>query len=144
MTLEEIFDEWKRDAEIDKSDLGNEASAIPLLHHKWFRTFSQERIQLRRLEQKLSKLRHLKQQFYQNGPTRETEALGWKFPPQGRILKTEVSKWVDNDSLVVQLAEEVSLQAEKVDVLENIVKSVNNRNFVIKSALDWLRFTNGV
>ena len=37
----------------------------------------------------------------------------------------------------------VSVQGEKVAYVEAIVKSLNNRNFQIKSAIDWVRFTQG-
>ena len=34
-------------------------------------------------------------------------------------------------------------QAEKVELLENIIKSINNRGFLIKSMIDFERFRTG-
>jgi hypothetical protein len=37
----------------------------------------------------------------------------------------------------------VGLQQEKVEFLETITKSITNRNFIIKNAIDWNRFVMG-
>ena len=39
MQLEAIYDEWKKDSEIDKTELGDESIAIPKLHHKYFQMY---------------------------------------------------------------------------------------------------------
>jgi hypothetical protein len=35
------------------------------------------------------------------------------------------------------------MQQEKVDLLESIIKSIHNRGYQLKTALDFLRFTMG-
>jgi len=37
----------------------------------------------------------------------------------------------------------ISVQQEKVDTLEAIIKAITNRGFLIKSAIDWERFKVG-
>ena len=37
----------------------------------------------------------------------------------------------------------VAYQNEKVELLETIIKSISNRNFIIKNAIDWNRFVMG-
>ena len=38
---------------------------------------------------------------------------------------------------------EIAFQNEKVELLETIIKSISNRNFIIKNAIDWNRFVMG-
>ena len=35
------------------------------------------------------------------------------------------------------------MSEEKVNYLESIIKTLNNRNFLIKNAIDWRKFTSG-
>ena len=50
MTLQEIQTLWSKDAEVDRTALGEEASKIPQLHSKYFKIFSTERLKLRQME----------------------------------------------------------------------------------------------
>lgn len=143
MTLDEIYELWGEDAKIDRSDLGNESLKIPLLHHKWFKIFSVERTKHRKLTAKLRDLEFRKKQFYEEGATKETQALGWKSPARGKILPTAVKSYIEADPDVRELAEIVADHAEIVDVVENVIKSINNRGFVIKGIIDWENFKNG-
>lgn len=144
MTLDEIYEEWGKDVKIDRSDLGNESLKIPLLHHKWFKVFSVERKKHRILSGKLRDLEFRKKQFYEEGPTKETQALGWRMPSRGKILPTAVKGYVEADPDVRDMAEKVAEQAEIVDVVENIIKSINNRGYLIKDIIQWNLFINGV
>lgn len=143
MTLDEIWADWAKDAKVDRSDLGGEQARIPELHHKWFKRFSVERTKHRKLAAKLRDLEFRKRQFYEEGPTKETQALGWKSPARGKILPTSVKHYVEADPDVRELAETVAEHAEIVDVVENIVKSINNRGFVLSGVQAWENFRNG-
>ena len=46
MTLEEIQKLWSSDSQLDDSQLDNESLKIPELHHKYFRIFSDENLNL--------------------------------------------------------------------------------------------------
>lgn len=144
MKLESIQEEWSKDSIIDPTNLGNESIKIPQLHHKYFKIFSQERLSLRKLEADLKALKLEKYEFYTQGPTKEHIELGWKLPPQGKILKSEVNQYIESDKDVISTTLKIGLQIEKVDLLESIIKSITNRGFQIKTALDWMKFQNGV
>jgi hypothetical protein len=142
-TLEEIQAMWEKDSDLDRSQLGVEALVGPKLHHKYWKLFSAERMRLKRDSAALKKFAHKKFVFYSQGPTRETEALGWKLPPCGKILKGEAREYVDCDDDVVALTLAVAEQAEKVEFLESIIKNLKERGFAVKNAMDWEKFLNG-
>jgi hypothetical protein len=143
MTLEELQSEWSKDAEIDQSRLGEEALRTFPLHQKYWKLFSSERTVFRKTEAELRKLKHRKYVFYSQGPTEETKALGWRLPPCGKILKNEARDYVDTDDDVVALTLRLGEQAEKVEFLESVIKTLKDRGFAVKNALDWQRFTQG-
>jgi hypothetical protein len=144
MKLEDILDEWEKDAKIDRTNLGNEAIAIPALHNKYYRIFIQEKLLLRKYQEEQKQLKLAKTEFYFMGPTAESEEKGWKLPPQGKILKADVPNYVEADKDVVHLNLKVGVQLEKVEFVMSIIKSLTNRGFQIKSAIDWSKFQSGV
>ena len=50
MKLTELQDEWERDAPIDITNLGKEASRVPILHSKYVTLLSRSKLQLRKAE----------------------------------------------------------------------------------------------
>lgn len=144
MKIDDIYDEWEKDSHIDRSELGDESLKIPKLHHKYFKIFTHERLTLRKYEAELKQLRLDKHEFYTLGPTEETHEKGWKLPPQGRILKSEVSNYIDADKDIVNLTLKVGIQQEKIELLQSIIKSLTNRGFNIKAAIDWEKFKVGI
>ena len=143
MKLEDIFAEWEQDSHIDRSELGAEALRIPKLHHKYFKIFTNERLVLRKYESELKQLKLAKHEFFTMGPTEETHALGWKLPPQGKILRSDVNNYIEADSDVVNLTLKIGIQQEKIGLLESIIKSFTNRGFNIKAAIDFEKFKVG-
>ena len=50
--------------------------------------------------------------------------------------------YVNSDDEMLILSSKIGAIEEKITVLENILKAINNRGFQIKSAIDWHRLTN--
>lgn len=144
MKLDDIYQEWEKDSEINRNELGDEALRIPKLHHKYFKIFTQERLTLRKLEFDLKQLKLEKYEFYTQGPTPEQHEKGWKLPPQGKILKSDANNYVDADQDIVNLALRIGMQLEKIELLESIIKTLTNRGFNIKSAIEWEKFKVGI
>ena len=142
MKLEEIYSEWKKDSEIDMTSLGDESIKIPKLHHKYFQVYSSEKLLLRKYEAEMKQLKLVKYEFYTMGLNEDTPK-DWKLPPRGMILKTDIPMYIEGDKEIIDLSLKIGLQQEKVDLLESIIKSLTNRGFQIKAAIDWYKFTMG-
>ena len=144
MKIENIISMWQEDVKIDETELSRESLNIPLLHGKYLKHFSDERLKLRALKMKHKQLSTRLSDYYRgdlNNPEDLAE-LG-REPYQFKRLKQEVSHYVDSDSEMVQLNTKVAYQQELVDILEEIIKAINTRGYVIKNSLDFLRFTSG-
>ena len=142
MGLDEIMEMWAKDSEIDRTELGEESLRIPQLHSKYYKMFSQERLRLRKMESELKSLKLDKYEFYTQGPTEDTPPE-WRLPPRGMLLKADVPMYMEADKDIIDLTLKVSYQQEKVDYLEGAVKSLVNRNWNIRNAIEWHRFTHG-
>ena len=143
MKIEEIMDLWQEDANIDRTELGDAALIIPKLHHKYYKIFVNERMVLRKYEAEMKTLKLDKYEFFTQGPSEETKDKGWRMPAKGLILKSDIPTYMDADSDIINLNLKIGLQQEKVDLLDSIIKTIINRNFIIRSAIDWQKFTMG-
>lgn len=143
MKIEDILEQWKEDSEIDRTELGDEALKIPKLHHKYFQIYVQEKLTLRSQEADMKKLKLDKYEFFTQGHTEQTRSLNWELPARGLILKTDIPMYMDADKDLIKLSLKIGIQQEKLELLESIIKSLTNRGFQIKSAIEWQKFTMG-
>lgn len=144
MKIEDILDLWKADAEIDKTEPGEEALKIAKLHHKYFQILSSERLSLKKYESDLKKLRLDKYEFYTQGPNEETQEKGWRLPSKGLILKADIPMYMEADEDIINLSLKIGLQQEKIELLESIIKTIMNRGYNLKVYVEWVKFTNGL
>ena len=142
MKLDQIHEMWDIDSKIDPTELDRESLKISELHAKYFRIFNKERLVLLKFEKELTVLRKDKYEFYTQGPSDEHLKRGWTYPG-GKILKNEANIYIDSDHDVVELSLKIAYQKEKIELLEHIIRSLNSRNFQIKHAIDFLRWSHG-
>ena len=143
MKLEEIHDMWGEDCDIDRTELGNESLKLPKMHSKYLRIFSDENMLLKKLEQERKEFIKLKYDYYRGiMPPEDLKELGWK-PFQLNVLKSDVPMHIEADQDIIKLNLKIAVQQEKVDVLESIIKSIKDRGFQIKNAIEWERFKVG-
>ena len=143
MKFEEIIELWGEDSQIDKSELGDEALKIPKLHHKYYTILIRERAILKKLESDLKILKLEKYEFYSQGHTEETKKKGWKLPPKGMILKSDIPLYMEADQDIISITLRIDAQQEKVDYIDSILKTLQTRGYVIKTAVDWQKFIMG-
>ena len=143
MKFEEIQILWAGDCEIDETELSQESVKIPQLHNKYLILFHDERLRLRTMKFDHSKLLKVKREYY-SGRMDETELEAYDWEPfQYKLLKADVQEYIDADDDIIEGKKKISLQEEKVEYLESVVKSLSTRGYLIKNAIDWKRFTEG-
>ena len=143
MKLEDIQELWHRDREIDYTELGTESIRIPLIHDKYLKIFTDERIRLKGVEFELSKMVRTKTEYYSGKMSQEElEQHGWE-QYLGRLLKNEIANYIESDDDVIKLKQQLVVLQEKINYLDSVIRMINNRGFQIKNALDWLKFSHG-
>ena len=71
------------------------------------------------------------------------EEKGWE-PFQLKILKSDITFYIDRNQDWVDSQLKLAMQKEKVDFLESIIKSLNGRGFNINAAINWEKFKVGI
>jgi len=143
MKVEDIMESWDKDSKLDETELGAESTKIPTLHNKYLKIFLAERVRLFQMKADLKKKRRVLLEYYLGElDQEELKELG-RDQFYKKLLKNEVDLYIDSDDMLTDISLKVTLQQEKVDYLESIIKSINNRGFQIKNAIEWNRFIAG-
>lgn len=143
MKFDDIMDLWAQDSQLVGSELGAESLKTPLLHHKYYKLYVQEALQLKAFEQEYKSLYRLKYEYYMGVLDQETLAeKGWD-PNPLRILKQDLSIYIDSDEDLQRIQAKIDIQKQKASFLESAIKTITNRGFLIKNAIDWERFKVG-
>ena len=128
---------------MDQTELAQESIKIPLLHHKYYKLFVDEGLTFKAYEQQYKTLYKLKYEYYMGTLDEETlSERGWE--PNGlKILKADLPIYMEADPDLQQIQAKIDIQKQKISFLESVIKTISNRGFLIKNAIDWERFKVG-
>tara|TARA_R110000824_G_scaffold221069_1_gene408199 strand:- start:66 stop:500 length:435 start_codon:yes stop_codon:yes gene_type:complete len=143
MDLSEIRKQVAEDMPIDDTELDIASMAIPQLHNKYLNLYLDEKLVLQKLNSDYYGLKKIKWEYY-TGKLDQTqlEEYGWEQFPL-KILKQDIDLYMNSDKELQKLSDRVAYQKEKISYLDAILKSINNRQWNIRSAIDWRKFING-
>ena len=143
MNLSDYRKHAENDLLIDETELGSESLKAPQLHSKYLNFLSDEKLKLAKFEHEFKVLRRKKWLYYTGKISQEElEEEGWE-PFQLNILKTDLDKFLESDDDIQRMDIRIKYSQSCVDYLQEIIKIINNRQWNIRSAIDWLKFTNG-
>ena len=142
MNLNDIRQMSSTDMKMDETELNIESMKTPQLQNKYLILFTDEKLVLGKMKSDMNILKKNKWLYYTGKISQEElDFLNW-VPFDLNILKTDIDKFLDSDEDIILLKNKILLQQEKVDYLESLIKIINNRQWYIRSAIDWLKFTN--
>ena len=143
MNMQELITEWDKDSKIDETELGAESTNIPRIHNKYMKLHVAEKINLKRTQYKMYTLKKMLTEYY-SGELDETELEQLEYQQFfKRVDKKDLQLYIDSNEDYQSLDMKLVLIQEKVDYLERIMKSIGNRNWEIRNAIEWNRFTSG-
>lgn len=144
MNLSELREMVSEDMAIDDTELDIESLRTPQLHNKYLNLFHDERLRYVKYEEEYKKLLRLKWEYYTGKMDEKTlEEMGWE-PFQLNILRTDIDKYIESDTELSALRMKIAFAKEKVNYLEQVIKIMNNRQWNIRSAIEWRKFISGV
>lgn len=144
MTLEQYLTEWERDADLDMSALDEGARNVPLLHAKWWKYYTTERLRYKKIESDYKLLYRQKWEYFLGKmDDDERERLGW--PPLAlKILSQNVGIYMEGDQQIQTMLVKKAYIEEVLRFVEDVLKQINQRNYHIKNCIDFLRFKHGL
>lgn len=132
------------DLVMDDTELDIESLRTPQLHNKYLNFYHDEKLIYVKQDEEYKKLYRLKWEYYTGKLDQDSlDRLQWE-PFQLNILKADIDKYLSSDEDLSLMRLRLSYTKEKVDYLESVIKIISNRQWNIRSAIDWRKFLNGV
>lgn len=95
MILDEILKMWSEDVKIDDLNLDEETTKSAKLHSKYLELFTLAKLQLKRNETEMNKLRKNKWLYFSGKMTKEEmDKLGWQYDPFNGMSKPLNLIWI--------------------------------------------------
>ena len=135
MNFDELQEIAHKDMKLDETNLDIESLKIPELQHKYLKFFSNYNLLSKKVESDYKILYRKKWEFY-SGKNESPFPL--------KILKQDISIYLESDEELIELKNKLEYYKNIIVYLEGILKSLNNRGFQIKNALDFKKFCEGL
>jgi hypothetical protein len=140
MTLEELQTQVNRDFKLDDTELDSESIKIPLLHNKYLQHLNKFSLLLKKAEYDHKLLVREKWEYYTG---KADSSVYQEKPFDIKVLKADVHIYIDSDEELQKADQKVAYLNVVVKYLEQVLRSINNRTFLIKNAIEWKKFTSG-
>lgn len=144
ITFDELKSMMETDSKVDRINLDSEAINIPAIHNKYLKILMDLKMDYRKAERAMQLMRKLKWEYYTGKMSKEDLAKqGWD-ACQLRILKTDLDIYMNSDPDLQKAQKYIDELEVKIEMIESYTKTVLNRHWMIKTAVDWQKFTHGV
>ena len=140
--IEKIQQMWQEDSKIDPDNLHSESLNIPILHSKYFNLYNNIILLKKKAEQQKRNIRHQKYEYY-SGKADPEVYIENPFPKKIRDKDT-LQKYLDADESLSNVTMKVDYYDVMLNYLEAILKQIGERNWQIRNAIEFMRFSSGL
>lgn len=140
MNLNDIEKMWDEDGCIDPDNLHLESIKLPTLHSKYFKIYNNLVLLRKKEENNFIELQRDKWLFYSG---KADPKIYKETPFDLKIIKSDLDRFINSDPDVVKSNNKVEYYSMMIKFTESIIKNIENRSFVIKNAIEFMKFTAG-
>ena len=140
MTLDELQQLVDKDLKLDDTELDSESARIPLLHNKYLQHFNKFSLLQKKAQHELNTLEKEKWEYYTG---KADESVYKEKPFDLKVLKADVHIYINSDPDIQRADQKVAYLNQVAKYLEQILRTINNRTFLIKNMIEWKKFTSG-
>ena len=141
MDLDKIQEMWQNDAVIDPDNLHDESLKIPQLHSKYYTLYNTITLLREKAREKYNRVR-LERYNYYSGKAPAEVYVEDPFPYKVRD-KESLQRYMEADEKLNSIDLKIRYYDVMLKFLEEIIKTIANRTFQIKNAIEWHRFQAG-
>ena len=141
MNLDEIQEMWQRDSVIDPDNLHDESLKIPQLHSKYYTLYNTITLLREKSRESYSRVK-LERYNYYSGKAPAEVYVEDPFPYKVRE-KDALQRHLDADEKMNKIDMKIRYYDVELKFLEEVIKTISNRTFQIKNAIEWQKFQAG-
>ena len=141
MNLEKIQEMWEKDSQTDPDNLHDESLKIPQLHSKYYTLYNTITLLREKSRESYNRVR-LERHNYYTGKAPAEVYVEDPFPYKVRD-KEALQRYMEADEKLNSIDLKIRYYDVMLKFLEEIIKTVANRTFQIKNAIEWHKFQAG-
>lgn len=143
-TLDDILNEWEKDAFIDDNHLDTYSTTTPKLHSKYINKLVDSKLRLIKLQTEYDQLRKVKFQYYRGELSRDQlKEMNWEPWQFNRPLKNEMDEHLKGDPDLNQIRARISYIETMITTLESILTMIKGRDWSIRNSIAFKQFMAG-
>ena len=132
---------WQKDSVIDPDNLHDESLKIPQLHSKYYTVYNTITLLRERAREQYNKVK-LERYNYYSGKAPAEVYVEEPFPYKVRE-KDALQRHLDADEKMNKIDMKIRYYDVELKFLEEVIKTISNRTFQIKNAIEWQKFQAG-
>ena len=140
MKIDDIKTQLEKDKKIDHTQLDVESLRIPEQAVKYQQMAHDEALRLRFLEKEYNVARYNRWMYYMGKADPDVYD---KEPFDHKVLKSDLNVFLDSDLILNEIQDRIVAQTEKLKLVVEAGKVMQNKSFNIKNALEHQKFMGG-
>ena len=141
MNLDKIQEMWQNDSTIDPDNLHDESLKIPQLHSKYYTVYNTITLLREKARTQYNQVR-LERYNYYTGKADPDVYAEEPFPYKVRE-KDAIQRHLEADERLIAIDMKIRYYDATLKFLEEIIKTISNRTYQIKNAIEWHKFQTG-
>ena len=141
MTLDELKLQVQRDLKVDNEHLDTESLKNQEIRANYLDHKSRYELLLFKAKGDYKRMYREKWEYY--GGKADAKIYATK-PFDLKVLKTDLAVYITSDEEIINAENKVGYLETVVDYIKGVIKSVDNRGWDIKNAIEWRKFEAGV
>lgn len=143
--LETLKDEWEKDCQIDRDNLDEASIRTANLHQKYLNILTDYKLRLFKLEKEYLEMKGIRSRYYNGQLTKEElQQYKWQQYQYKTPLKSELERLLETDDNLLNILDRESYIKICFEYTEEILKSLRERNWQIRNAIEFIKFQAGV
>ena len=141
MTLDELKLQVQRDLKVDNEHLDTESLKNQEIKANYLDYKSRYELLLYKAKGDYKRMYREKWEYY--GGKADAKLYATK-PFDLKVLKTDLAVYITSDEDIINAENKVGYLETVIDYIKGVIKSVDNRGWDIKNAIEWRKFEAGV
>jgi len=141
MTLDELKLQVQRDLKVDNEHLDTESLKNQEIKANYLDYKSRYELLLYKAKGDYKRMYREKWEYY--GGKADAKIYATK-PFDLKVLKTDLAVYITSDEDIINAENKVGYLETVIDYIKGVIKSVDNRGWDIKNAIEWKKFEAGV
>ena len=143
--LDQLKTEWETDCQIDRDRLDESSIRTANLHQKYLDILTDYKLRLFKLEKEFLEMKGLRSRYYNGQLTKdELRERSWDQYQYKTPLKSELERLLETDDILLSILDRQSYIKICFEYTEEILKSLRERNWQIRNAIEFIKFQAGV